>query len=341
MGEALIGEEAGMEERAWTPDPALHPAGVTDFHAHLPGERLLPPPGHPLLEEYERQRDHRKAIEWGMAPVKGLAPLDRTEALAEFWVQEMERYGLRWLVFVTGGGNDRLAELVTRHPDRFVGFAHHPLVPGAEVELKRAVEELSLKGYKILAPLTQFPFEDVRLRPVWEFCAERQLPIVIHFGFLGRGGGVVAHPRINPLTLYPVARAFPEIPFVIPHFGAGYFREVLALCWSLPNIYIDTSGSNQWARWMPYPLTLEDLFRKAYETVGPERIIFGSDSHSMSQGFLVRYLQEQLKVCRQLNLKDIDIYQIFSGNGARLLGIEPLVAKGTSLHASLEGGGAL
>ena len=60
---------------------------------------------------------------------------------------------------------------------------------------------------------------------LYRFAAERGLPVLIHFGFLGRGGGVVDHPRMSPLTLFQVARDFPEIPFVIPHFGAGYWRK--------------------------------------------------------------------------------------------------------------------
>ena len=185
------------------------------------------------------------------------------------------------------------------------------------------MDELGLKGYKLIGPLTEVPFEHPDLRSTWEFCAERRLPVLIHFGWLGRGGGVVSHPRIHPLSLFETARDFPEIPFVIPHFGVNFWDEVLALAWSLPNIFVDTSGSNQWMRWLPYPLTLEDLFRKAYETLGPERIIFGTDSSYFPRGFSHRYLQDQLRVCYNLSFKEEDIKNIFSGNAARLLGLDP------------------
>ena len=78
--------------------------------------------------------------------------------------------------------------------------------------------------------------------------------------------------------LEPVARDFPTVDFIIPHFGIQYVNELLFLCWSCPNVHVDTSGSNQWVRWMPYKLTLDDLFQRFYETIGPERILFGSDS---------------------------------------------------------------
>src|SRR5690606_35761493 len=202
---------------------------VIDVHTHFPIENTMggPPPGprHPLLEAYARERGERMRAEWGTAPAEPLARTDQeVDAALERWVGEVERYDLDKVVFVCGGGNDRLAGLVAKHPDRFVGLAHHRLEPGAGAELRRAVDELGLRGYKLLGPTTDYPFEAPELRDVWEFLAERQLPALIHFGFLGRGGGVVQHPRMSPLSLFEVARDFPEVPFIVPHFGAGYFQ---------------------------------------------------------------------------------------------------------------------
>lgn len=299
---------------------------VIDFHVHFPIENTMGmeprPKPHPLLAQYAKSRGERMRAEWDTEPAEPLASSDaEVDAALERWSQEVDRYGLKLVNFVSAGGNDKMASLVARHSGKFTGMAHHPLLPGADAELRRAVDELGLVGYKILGPATELPFEDPELRGVWEFCAQRELPVLIHFGYLGRGGGVVRHPRMSPLSLFDVARDFPEIPFVIPHFGAGYWQDLLALCWSLPNIYVDTSGSNQWIRWMPYRLTLEDLFTKAYETIGPRRIVFGSDSSYFPRGFSYRYLQDQLRVCYTLNFPEDDIRDIFAGNARRLLGM--------------------
>ena len=303
---------------------------VIDLHCHFPIENTLgrEPTGkerHPLLVQYSESRGARMRNEWSTDTAQPVAKTDaEAAALLERWVGEVETYGLRHVNFVTGQGNNKLSSLISQHPNKFSGFAHHALVPGAHTELKRAIEELGLKGYKLIGPLTEYPFEHPELRPVWEYCAEKRLPVLIHFGWLGRGGGIVDHPRISPLSLFQTARDFPEIPFVIPHFGVNHWNDVLALCWSLPNINIDTSGSNQWMKWMPYPLTLEDLFRKAYENLGPERILFGTDSSYFPRGFSVRYLQDQLRACYSLNFKEEDIRNIFGNNAARLLGLEVL-----------------
>jgi uncharacterized protein len=327
------------------PERANYPFPILDMHAHFPIEHTIGRDDaareqHPLLRAYAEDRMVRMHKEWGTAPSEGAARTpDEVDALADRWAAELDRVGLRWIVWVTGQTNDVLASVVRRHPDHFLGMAHHALRPGAGEELRRAVDELGLKGYKLLGPRTEIPFEDDSVRDVWEFCAERRLPVLIHFGFLGRGGGVVQHPRMSPLSLFEVARDFPEIPFIVPHFGAGYWQELLALCWSLPNIYVDTSGSNQWMRWMPYPLTLEDLFRKAFETIGPERVLFGTDSNAFPRGFAHRYLEEQLRVCYTLNLPERDIARVFGGNAADLLGVtlEPREAAAASAGAAVVG----
>lgn len=303
---------------------------LVDVHAHFPVENTTGRPDahvrpHPALAAYAEERQARMRQEWSTelneppVPVGDPAAVD---AMADRWRDELDRHDVRRINFVTGHDNDLLARVVARHPDRFSGMAHHPLAPGAGAELRRAVDELGLRGYKLLGPRTEIPFEDPAVRDVWEFLAERRLPALIHFGYLGRGGGVVAHPRMSPLSLFEVARDFPEIPFVIPHFGAGYWQDLLALCWSLPNVYVDTSGSNQWVRWMPYPLTLEDLFRKAFDTIGPERVLFGTDSAAFPRGFAGRYLQDQLRACYTMNLPEEDVALVFGGNAARLFGLD-------------------
>lgn len=304
------------------------PFPILDSHAHFPVVNTIGSPTfgtqqrHPLLTAYAADRQARMDKEWGTRPSEPPAETpEQIDAMADRWAAELDAKGIRRIVFVTGQTNDLLAGVVRRHPERFIGYAHHQLQPGAGPELRRAVDELGLKGYKLLGPTVPIPFEDPSVRDVWEFCAERRLPALIHFGYLGRGGGVVAHPRMSPLSLFEVARDFPEIPFIVPHFGAGYWQDLLALCWSLPNVYVDTSGSNQWIRWMPYPLTLEDLFRKAFETIGPERVLFGTDSAAFPRGFAQRYLDEQLRVCYSLGRSESEIAAVFGGNAARLLGV--------------------
>ena len=61
-----------------------------------------------------------------------------------------------------------------------------------------------------------------------------------------------------------VAVRYPAVPFVIPHFGAGFFREALMAADAAPNIVLDTSSSNSWIKFNP-GLTLREVFARALD----------------------------------------------------------------------------
>lgn len=269
------------------------------------------------------QARQRKAAEarwkaWNFEPPEAV---DRpVEELAADWKKEVEKHDLAKVVFLTGGGNDSLARIIQHDPDHFVGFAHHdPFDPNAPSELERAVTELGLKGYKIFTPRLERPIDDEALYPLWEVVERLEIPVLIHFGVGAEGGELVPGRYIDPTSLKEVAKAFPTIPFVIPHFGAGFMAETLRLCWACGNVMVDTSGSNHWMNWMPFPLSFEECLRRFYETVGPERIIFGTDSSFFPRGWVVRYFEVLYQACQNLNMPHEAVQAITHDNAARLL----------------------
>jgi uncharacterized protein len=304
---------------------------IIDFHAHfpLPWRRTSPAQKEfkkkhgehksQIITNYSIEDAKRRRAAWCNPEPE--APIWEWNETAERWAREVEKYGLHRVVFVTGGENDLLAEIVRSFPDKFVAFAHHePWVEGAGEELDRAVLQLNMRGFKMLAPLCPVPLEE--LTPVWDAAERHQIPVLIHFVVLGSGGGIGHHANISPLALHNVAKAYPTVPFIVPHFGCGYPKELLQLCWVCPNVHVDTSSNNQWINWMPYDLTLDDLFRRFYETVGPQRILFGTDSSWFPRGFAVRYLLDQIRACYKLRIPESDMRQIFGGNAARLLDLD-------------------
>ena len=238
---------------------------------------------------------------------------------ARRWSAELDRHEVSGMLWVTGGGNERLAQ-VCATDSRFYGLAHHePGHPRAARELRRAVTELGLSGYKMFATSLRRRIDDPALYPLWQVAEELQVPVLIHFGILGGAGGVGSGPSIDPLTLHDVAKGFPGVPFIVPHFGCGYVREVLQLAWACPNVHIDTSGNNEWRRWLPNPLSLDELFRRFYETVGPQRLIFGSDSASFPRGLARQYVEDQMQAAWSVGIKGQDLQDVFAGNIKRLL----------------------
>jgi len=247
-----------------------HGIKIIDFHVHFPTanrfgrrgwrQRFLSKYGEErmgvFIEQSRKYRDEWRE-RWGFAPPEARDRSD--EEQAERWIADMDAKGVDVANFVTGGGNENLAKVIEMHPERFTGFAHHGLFEeGAGEEVERAVKELGLRGYKVIASSQTRPIDDEAGYPVWEACERLGIPVVIHFGVLGGGGGPTYNLRnLNPLSLWEPAKMFPRLNFVVPHFASGYIRELLQLCWSCPNVLIDTSGSNQWMRWLPYELDLE------------------------------------------------------------------------------------
>jgi uncharacterized protein len=305
---------------------------IIDFHAHFPVPDESPSAAD---EEYRRRFGQRKfdivkanwrqyQEEWWTA--YSFEFPEETESApeiqAERWSVEVEEARLEGIVFLTGGGNRTLAHAIAGQP-RMFGFAHHdPFGPHAADELRRAVKEDGLKGYKVLAPALMGRIDDEALYPVWQAVEELGLPVIVHFGTLDGGGGVAEHVNISPLRLHDVAKAFPEVPFVIPHFGCSYPGDLLQLAWACRNVYVDSSGNNEWIRWMPYALTLSDLFAKFLSTIGPERIIFGSDSAHFPRGLISSYFDDQVGIVNALGLSEHERHLIFAGNAARLLRLE-------------------
>lgn len=299
---------------------------VLDFHCHFPikenfGFPDYPQHVHPAFTTHgavNQSEVWRKA--WNF-PTSETATNDSD--MADRWVKDMDAKGVEKVCFVSGGGNERLAKIVASHPDRFIGFAHNnPEKENAADELEHGLRDLGLKGYKILGPDIKTPFSDRKFDPLWEICQNYGVPVLIHFGLLGAAGGTATGVNYSPLSIADVALRFPHLNFVVPHFGCTCMGDLLQLCWTRPNVWVDSSGSNQWIRWMPFKLSLEDVMRKFLETVGSGRLIFATDSSWFPRGFAFSYLEEQNRTYRFLGCTDSQMEDILYKNASYLLHIE-------------------
>lgn len=165
------------------------------------------------------------------------------------------------------------------------------------------------------------------MRAVLGVLAERAAICYVHCGLLVvKLRDLLGLPRpydlsySNPLGVIPAANAFPDVTFVIPHFGAGFFRETLMVGAQCPNVVVDTSSTNSWIATQPAPLTLRDVFARTLAVFGPERILFGTDSNVFPAGWRAERLDEQRGILDGLEVAGADQELIFAGNAERLLG---------------------
>jgi len=121
----------------------------------------------------------------------------------------------------------------------------------------------------------------------------------------------------DPLAVAVMAAAFPQVPVIIPHFGAGLFREALMAADQCRNVHLDTSSSNGWMKYHP-GLTLESVFRQALAVVGPQRLIFGTDSSFFPRGWQKGVYDTQLAALDANRVSAADRTSILGGNFDRL-----------------------
>jgi predicted TIM-barrel fold metal-dependent hydrolase len=118
----------------------------------------------------------------------------------------------------------------------------------------------------------------------------------------------------NPIDLHAVALRYPHIRFIVPHFGAGYFREALMLCDLCPNVYLDTSSSNSWTRYEEAHLDLRTVFRRALDVAGPKRLLFGTDSSYFPRGWNAQIFEAQSKALYEIGVEEDIARLIFHDN---------------------------
>jgi hypothetical protein len=169
-----------------------------------------------------------------------------------------------------------------------------------------------------------YSMHDPRVEPLLEQAAAHRCAVFVHCGVLSVGVrkklGLPSPFDMrysNPLDLHAVALRHPGVRFVLPHFGAGYFREALMLADLCPNVYLDTSSTNSWMRYEG--LDLPTVFRRALSVTGPSRLLFGSDSSFFPRGWNSGIFDVQTRALLELGIGSEDSRQILGGNLQRIL----------------------
>jgi len=300
---------------------------VFDAHAHFFSHRFFQGLIEPIRDRFGNTDDVAYDT---MGEFLGLElPKPDPKELAARWVQEMDRHGVERTVLIASalGDEESVAAAVHAHPKRFTGyFMLDPTKPDAAARARRGLGVLGLRGLALFPAMHHFSAADERLTPVYRAAADVGAMVFVHFGLLR----VAIRERLglpspfdlrysNPIDLHPVAVRFPELHFQIPHFGCGFYREILMLGELCPNVFLDTSSSNAWAKVMPNPLTLRGVFERSLQVYGPKRLLFGTDSTAFPRGWRADIFDEQTRVMKDLGLSRDDAAAVLGGNLSRLL----------------------
>lgn len=248
-------------------------------------------------------------------------PPQQAPELAARWTSELDSHGVARAALIASVPGDETSVRAAAQacPGRFYAYAMvNPLAA-------EAPDLTGLRGICLFPAMHGYGIGDARVAPLLERASAAGAVIFVHCGVLTVGiRRKLGLPSpfdmrwSNPIDLAPVAMRYPGTAFVIPHFGAGYFREALMAADLSPNIYLDTSSSNSWMRYEG--LDLKAVFRRALNVVGPKRLLFGTDSSFFPRGWNEAVFQAQVEALRGLDISAPDARAILGANLARICG---------------------
>ncbi|MFF0143853.1 hypothetical protein ATK36_4032 [Amycolatopsis sulphurea] len=195
--------------------------------------------------------------------------------------------------------------LVEYNPERFRLVAnvnphlHHPLRD--EVRRQLALGAVALKIHPVHGA---FSPADKELYPVYDLCADRGVPVILHSGLSVFPGSRSSFG--DPQLLSDVVEDFPSVNFVFAHGGRGWWYDVAAfMAQSRPNVWLDLAGLPP--KKLPEYYARFDLVRLA------RKWVFGTDWPG------VPGTAANVRAVADLGLPVEILKNVLSGNAVRLM----------------------
>ena len=254
-------------------------------------------------------------------------PPEHPVSLAEDWVSELDRHGVARSALMSSvpGDEGSVSMAAAAYPDRFFAFAM------VNPKAWRPETFSDIRVACLFPAMHCYSVQDDVARAVFDWAEKHGRAVFVHCGVLSVGvRGKLGLPSpfdmrfSNPIDLHAVALRYASVPIIVPHFGAGYFRETLMLADLCPNVYLDTASSNRWVRYLEPHHTqsrvdLRHVFRQALDVVGPSRLLFGTDSSYFPRGWHDEIFEEQARALYEIGLSAADARAIFAENLMRIM----------------------
>lgn len=194
--------------------------------------------------------------------------------------------------------NDRIAELLAAHPERFAGLGtvNPRLLDDAVREMERCITRKGLLGMKFHPWLQAFSPLDGGFIELAAEAASYKTLFFFHDG---------TPPYTEPLQIAELARRYPDLTIVLGHSGLNdLWREALLAAQRYENVWLCFCGCPFWG------------MHKIAETLGGERIVWGSDYPLAG----ARDVHERLRQVDHLPLPDSIKVKILEENALELIG---------------------
>lgn len=177
-------------------------------------------------------------------------------------------------------------------------------------ELRRFLEEGSIKGLKLYPGYEPFYPADPKLAPLYALAEEFDVPVMIHCGDTYSPTGKIKYS--HPINVDEVAVDFPRVKFLICHLGNPWFRDCMEVVYKNDNVYADISGlvlgdfSDRFEAYMR-----KQLQEMMVWGMNPRKVLFGTD-------WPISSMESYLKFVGELPLPARDKQLLMYENAAQL-----------------------
>lgn len=254
-------------------------------------------------------------------------------------------------------GNDGMAELVDRYPDRFPAFVASIAMSdmdAALAETRRVLDELGAAGVQIFTNVNGRPLDEPEFRPFFELMHERDKPIWVH----PARGAKMADYASEDVSKYEIwwtfgwpyetsaflarmvfSKMMDELPGlkIITHHAGGmvpFFEGRVGPGWD--QLGARTSSVDYRSLLKELRKRPIDYFREFYADTatfgskaalecalsffGIDHMLFSSDApFDPERGPM--YIRETIKCIDAMDLSEEDRHKLYHGNAERLLGL--------------------
>lgn len=184
-------------------------------------------------------------------------------------------------------GNDYLLDAASRYPDRLAALV--TVHPEAGDRPARELERCIAAGCQGLGEMRPEPGSlDVSLDNLWTPLVK--LLTKHNLIWLGHASEPLGHSyagkgKLTPEVYYPFLCRYPQIRFVMAHWGGGlpFYCLMPEVAKTLSNVYYDSAASDY--------LYSRSIYRQVISLAGADRIVFGSDYPLLSQSRLLKTLK--------------------------------------------------
>ena len=232
-------------------------------------------------------------------------------------------------------GNDELAELVRRYPDRFVAaVACLPLnnIEASLEEIDRAMTKLDMRGIQMFTNMDGEPLTSAKFRPIFEKMVQYDLPIWIHPWFPKErvcvqpfGWPIETSQTMIELVASGILTDYPTLKFIVHHCGGmvSFLSQRIRSSWRfmikgkkpvgdpldhLKKFYADTAVYGNTGA-----LTCGHAF------FGADHLLFGTDMPLGTGRAGTGFTRATIRSIEEMQVSEDDKEKIFAENAVRIL----------------------